>query len=115
MRRVSRLDDGGSGVSSQEARGRVRAARERAAARLAETPWRTNADASGSWLRDGPCALSGPARQTLDGALHRGLITLRAYDRVLRVAWTIADLAGRAAPNPTDVGRALFLKKGVSA
>jgi magnesium chelatase family protein len=34
---------------------------------------------------------------------------------VTRVAWTIADLEDRDEPNASDVGRALFLKKGVSA
>ncbi|WP_110589127.1 YifB family Mg chelatase-like AAA ATPase [Microbacterium suaedae] len=117
MQRVSRLDGNGSGgaVSSAEARERVIAARQRAAARLSETPWSTNAEVTGSWLREGPCALDGLARKTLDGALQRGLLTLRAYDRVLRVAWTIADLADHPAPDAADIGRALFLKKGVTA
>lgn len=116
LQRVSHLgDDAGRRVSSADARGRVAEARLRAARRLAETPWRTNAEATGPWLRDGPHALSGPARRTLESALSRGLLTLRAHDRVLRVAWTIADLAERRAPTAADVGRALFLKKGVSA
>ena len=116
LQRVSHLgDDAGRRVSSADARARVAEARRRAAHRLAETPWRTNAEATGPWLRDGPHALTGPARRTLESALSRGLLTLRAHDRVLRVAWTIADLAQRPAPTAADVGRALFLKKGVSA
>jgi magnesium chelatase family protein len=116
MRRVSRIsDEGRGGLSSAEACARVIAARSRAAIRLAGTPWRTNAQVPGSWFRDGPRRLPGSARRTLDGALERGLVTLRAYDRVTRVAWTIADLEDRDEPNASDVGRALFLKKGVSA
>ncbi|GGF32204.1 hypothetical protein GCM10010922_04160 [Microbacterium sorbitolivorans] len=116
MRRVSRIsDEGRGGLSSAEARARVVASRQIAAERLAGTPWRTNAQVPGTWLREGPRRLTGSARRTLDGALERGLVTLRAYDRVTRVAWTIADLAGRDEPNAHDVGRALFLKKGVSA
>lgn len=116
LQRVSHLgDDAGRRVSSADARARVAEARRRAARRLAETPWQTNAEATGPWLRDGPHALTGPARRTLESALSRGLLTLRAHDRVLRVAWTIADLAERPAPTAADVGRALFLKKGVSA
>ncbi|GGO61290.1 hypothetical protein GCM10010910_08740 [Microbacterium nanhaiense] len=116
MQRVSRIDDDKRGaVSSSDARARVTDARRRAAERLAGTPWRTNAQVPGTWLREGPRRLSGTARITLDGALERGLVTLRTYDRVTRVAWTIADLAGRDEPNANDVGRALFLKKGVSA
>lgn len=116
LRRVSRIGSAGGGaLTTASARERVIEARARAARRLAETPWRTNAEVSGAWLRNGPHPLQGAARATLDGALERGLLTLRAYDRVARVAWSIADIAGRAEPVSADVGRALFLKKGVSA
>jgi magnesium chelatase family protein len=50
--------------------------------------------------------------QALDAALERGALTLRGYDRVLRVAWTNADLAGRERLAVVDIGRALYLKKG---
>jgi len=116
MRRVARIsEERRAGLSSVEARARVVAARARAAERLAGTPWRTNAQVPGTWLREGPRRLAGAARRSLDSALERGLVTLRAYDRVTRVAWTIADLEERDEPNASDVGRALFLKKGVSA
>ena len=116
MRRVSRIDGAQHRVvTSAEARERVVAARDRAAERLAGTPWLTNAQVPGTWLREGPRRLAPAARSALDQALERGLVTLRAYDRILRVAWTIADLAGREEPNRDDIGRALFLKKGVMA
>jgi magnesium chelatase family protein len=35
--------------------------------------------------------------------------------RILRVAWTLADLGGRAAPDGQDIGRALYMKKGTAA
>lgn len=101
------------GMTSAQARDRVLAARDRAGKRLAGTPWRINAEVPGTWLRRGPRAADAAALRSLDAALQRGLITLRGYDRVLRVAWTVADLAGRDRPDATDVGRALFLKKGV--
>ena len=53
-------------------------------------------------------------RRPLDAALHRGALTLRGYDRVLRIAWTLADIAGRTTPTTHDIGRALFMKKGVT-
>ena len=34
----------------------------------------------------------------LMAALDRGDLTLRGVDRVLRLAWTLADLAARPAP-----------------
>ncbi|MFT3799304.1 YifB family Mg chelatase-like AAA ATPase [Microbacterium sp.] len=99
--------------TTRMARERVREARERAAARLRETPWRTNAEVSGAWLRDGPLAPEPVIRRPLDAALQRGALTLRGYDRVLRVAWSVADLAGRERLEVADIGRALYLKKGM--
>jgi magnesium chelatase family protein len=46
----------------------------------------------------------------LDRALDRGQLTLRGYDRVIRVGWTVADLAGRATPGRDDLGAALTLR-----
>ena len=45
--------------------------------------------------------------------LERGLLTARGLDRVLRVAWTVADLAGHDRPDATDVALALQLRTGV--
>jgi magnesium chelatase family protein len=39
--------------------------------------------------------------------LDRGNLTARGVDRVLRVAWTIADLAGRDKPGADEVAMAL--------
>jgi magnesium chelatase family protein len=46
----------------------------------------------------------------LDRSLDHGLLTLRGYDRVLRVGWTVADLAGRGSPTRDDLGTALSLR-----
>ncbi|MGO4760466.1 ATP-binding protein, partial [Streptomyces sp. 2MCAF27] len=46
--------------------------------------------------------------------MERGLLTARGLDRVLRVAWTIADLAGHDRPEAEDVAQALQLRTGVS-
>jgi len=101
-------------VTTREARDAVAGARDRAARRWADTPWRRNADVPGTWLR-GPAAPGGDVVKPLDTALRRGLLTLRGYDRLLRVAWTVADLAGRDTLHVDDVGRALFLRQGASA
>ena len=101
-------------VTTAVAAERVAEARDRAAHRLRDTPWRLNARVSGPWLREGPLALAPIVRRPIDAALHRGSLTLRGYDRVLRVAWTLSDLAARASPTVSDIGRALFMKKGIS-
>ncbi len=100
-------------TTSDAAREIVCAARHRAAHRLSATPWRRNAEVSGSWLRQGEHRLAPEVRAPLDRALHLGALTLRGYDRVLRLAWTIADVAGASAPTSDHLGRALFLRQGV--
>jgi len=117
VRRVSsaaRVTGAHDGVTTAVARERVERARAAAVARLADTPWRRNADVPGTWLRHGPLAPASDIRRPIDDALARGVLTLRGYDRVLRVAWTLADLAGRAAIAHADIGRALFLKRGMT-
>ncbi|MDQ4213276.1 YifB family Mg chelatase-like AAA ATPase [Microbacterium sp. ASV81] len=102
-------------TSTAEARARVVEARERAARRWSGTPWRLNAHVPGTWLRQGEHRLPAEARAPLDRALQRGSLTLRGYDRVLRLAWSAADLAGADRPALEHVGRALYLKKGIAA
>jgi magnesium chelatase family protein len=85
---------------------RVAAARDRMAARLADTPWRVNAEVPGHVLRRHwrlPWEVVGEAERLLD----RGVLTARGVDRVVRVAWTLADLAGRDVPDAGDVRVAL--------
>ena len=85
---------------------RVAAARERMAGRLAGTPWRVNAEVPGHVLRRRwrlPWEVVAEAERLLD----RGALTARGVDRVLRVAWTLADLAGRDVPDAGDVRLAL--------
>ena len=42
------------------------------------------------------------------------LVTMRGYDRVLKTAWTIADLEGADRPRAEHVGRALGMRQGVA-
>lgn len=108
-----RLADRAPRLSSTEARARVVAAREVARDRLRGTPWRTNAEMPGPWMRGaGRLHPGGRATAAADHALERGWITMRGYDRVLKTAWTIADLEGAVAPGADHVGTALFRRKG---
>ncbi|MGA0566283.1 YifB family Mg chelatase-like AAA ATPase [Rathayibacter sp. KR2-224] len=119
VRRVTaahlKLAEGKARTTTAEARARVAHAREAAAERLAETPWRTNADVPGSWLRERVRMLPRGTTSTLDRALERGAITMRGYDRSLRLAWSIADVEGAAHPTSEHVSTALYLRKGVGA
>ncbi|HEY0871188.1 MAG TPA: ATP-binding protein, partial [Acidothermaceae bacterium] len=94
--------------------GRVIVARSRAAERLAGSPWRTNSDVPGRELRD----RWAPARTALvaaERALDAGRLSARGLDRVLRVAWTLADLADRTRPTADDIDEALYLRTGVAS
>ncbi|MGO2683126.1 MAG: YifB family Mg chelatase-like AAA ATPase [Microbacterium sp.] len=104
-----------TGVTSVDAASRVAAARARAAERWAQTPWTLNAEVAGAWLRQGDLRVPHGVRAPLDRALERGQLTLRGYDRVLRLAWTMADLAGVEMPGSDELGGALFLKRGLIA
>ncbi|MFF0084320.1 YifB family Mg chelatase-like AAA ATPase [Streptomyces canus] len=103
---------GARGDSTAVVADRVRAARERAATRFAGSPWRTNSDVPGRELRSRWHAVSG-AMDEAERNLERGVLTARGLDRVLRVAWTVADLAGHDRPDATDVALALQLRTGV--
>ncbi|MEU7158457.1 YifB family Mg chelatase-like AAA ATPase [Streptomyces chrestomyceticus] len=91
---------------------RVRAARDRAAARLADTPWSTNSEVPGHELRTRWHVAPGAMAQA-EHDLETGLLTARGMDRVLRVAWTSADLAGHDRPTAEDINWALELRTGI--
>ncbi|MBB1252346.1 YifB family Mg chelatase-like AAA ATPase [Streptomyces sp. OF3] len=99
--------------STEAVAARVASARERAAARLTGTPWRTNSEVPGHELRT-RWPLPAGALTDAEDDMERGFLTARGLDRVLRVAWTLADLAGRDRPERRDVAAALELRTGIS-
>ncbi|MFE4058218.1 YifB family Mg chelatase-like AAA ATPase [Streptomyces sp. NPDC059096] len=113
VNRADLLGQGGRGESTAAVAARVREARERSVARLDGTPWSANSEVPGHELRTrwpvAPGALGAAERD-----LERGLLTARGIDRVLRVAWTIADLAGCDRPEARHVDLALELRTGIA-
>lgn len=97
--------------TSEQVAERVAAARERAADRFAGTPWRVNAEVPGAELRR-RFPVPDAARSVLASAMERGEISARGVDRSLRVAWSLADLAGRDVPDPEDAAMAFALWSG---
>ncbi|MFF1880820.1 YifB family Mg chelatase-like AAA ATPase [Pseudarthrobacter sp. NPDC058196] len=93
---------------------RVRAARERQGERLRCFGLETNSQVPGRILR-GDLRLAPASTRILDQALERGVLTARGYDRVLRLAWTLADLARRDIPDANDIGQALGLRQAAAA
>jgi magnesium chelatase family protein len=102
--------DSEAGESTATVRSRVLAARAAATERWAEYGWRCNAEVPGPVLR-GRFRLPRSVVRPLDEGLRRGELTARGADRALRVAWTLADLAGRDRPDDTMVDRAILFKE----
>ncbi|WP_055586941.1 YifB family Mg chelatase-like AAA ATPase, partial [Streptacidiphilus griseoplanus] len=92
--RVQLLERDATAETTATVAARVLAARERAAVRLSGTPWRGNAEVPGHELRT-RWRLAPGALDDAEHQMQHGLLTARGLDRVLRVAWTVADLAGR--------------------
>ena len=97
-----------AGDSSAQIAERVALARTRAAVRFSELPWSVNAQLPAGELRRkwapdaGGCALLTEA--------ERGGLSLRGADRVLRVAWTLADLCEEVGPGRDHIAMALGLR-----
>jgi magnesium chelatase family protein len=99
-----------SAEPTSQVRERVAVARDTAAERWRPYGIRTNAEVGGPLLRRRfrpDAAAMAPLRTALD----RGLLSIRGVDRTLRVAWTLADLAGRTSPNLEDVSTALSFRQ----
>jgi magnesium chelatase family protein len=93
---------------------RVAAARATAAQRLAGTGLTLNSQVPGRLLRE-RWAVPRVSLRLAERALERGALSVRGFDRVLRVAWTLADLAGRAVPGDDEVAEALGMRLQRSA
>ncbi|WP_104118505.1 YifB family Mg chelatase-like AAA ATPase [Arthrobacter sp. B1805] len=108
VQRVGLADYVGAEPAEQSATVALRVAKAREAQRERLRGWKyaTNAEVQGRILR-GDLALPRSVTAPLDKALERNLISARGWDRVLRVAWTIADLSGQDRPSADDVVTAL--------
>ncbi len=87
-------------------RARVMAARERQTRRLAGTSAHTNAMMSSRQLRE-CCPLDEPSAKLLKQAMERLELSARAYDRIVKVARTIADLSASEAIRPEHIAEAI--------
>lgn len=104
------LRDAGAAEPSAAVAQRVAAARERQAARLGRLGLRTNAEVPGPLLRRELPLPDGV--ELLDTAVARGQLSARGVDRVLRLAWTIADVLGAGPPSRDHLLAALAMRRG---
>ena len=98
------------GESSSAIRQRVTAARALQQQRYAGTGVTCNARLSGKLLRRF-CPLSESQQALLLAAVEQFGLSARAFDRILRVTRTIADLAGRETPADADLLEAIQLRQ----
>lgn len=106
---------GPRGESTAQVAARVVAARERQRRRWAPLGYSRNGEVPGSALRSSAWRLPDDVTRGLDRAMELGQLTLRGYDRCLRVAWTISDLDGAARPGFRQVEEARGLRAGGAA
>ncbi|MPQ97259.1 YifB family Mg chelatase-like AAA ATPase [Modestobacter sp. I12A-02628] len=88
---------------------RVRAARAAAAVRLHGSGVTLNGHVPGQLLRE-RWPVPRRALALAERALERGALSVRGFDRVLRVAWTVADLHGATVPDADHVAEALGMR-----
>jgi magnesium chelatase family protein len=98
---------GAPGEPSAAVRERVAAARERQEHRLG--PGRCNAEMTPAEARSGPLADS--AARLLADLYARQRLSGRAHDRALRLARTVADLAGAEAIGEEEMAQALQMRR----
>lgn len=95
------------GEPSAVIRERVVRAREVQAERFRDVPGvHTNAMMNSAMLTE-YCRLDTASAALLERAMTRFALSARAYDRIRRVARTIADLAGREAITAADIAEAI--------
>ena len=105
------LESATVGESSAAVRERVVAARARQRERYSGDHATMNASLTPSLMRT-HCALDRAAARLLKAAVERMSLSARAYDRVRKVARTIADLAGDDRIGADHVAEALQFRTG---
>jgi magnesium chelatase family protein len=94
------------GEPSSAVRERVTAARQRQSERFKGTRMLTNADMGPAEVRTF-CQLDGAGQRLMQAAMRQLHLSARAYHRVLKLARTIADLAGAAEIGPAHLAEAI--------
>jgi magnesium chelatase family protein len=106
------MDDLSDREPSSAVADRVEVARAAARHRWQDLGWATNAEVPGPLLRHRSWRPSRSAMDPVERALELGELTARGCDRVLKLAWTLADLAGQLSPGRAEIESAVQLRTG---
>jgi len=112
--RAELMAEPGGVESSATVAARVSLARAAARRRWADHGWTSNAEVPGPVLRSMRWRPERAALNRLDDELETGSLSARGCDRVLKLAWTISDLAGLPRPGAAEVSEAIGLRTGRS-
>jgi magnesium chelatase family protein len=104
------LADAAPAEPSKDIRARVMKARLLQAERYKGTGITCNARLTGRLLRQF-CPLSPSQQEMLLSAVEQFSLSARAFDRILRVTRTIADLAGHTVPTDDDLFEAIQFRQ----
>jgi magnesium chelatase family protein len=105
------VSDGQTVESTAIVAARVQAARDRQAHRYRDTAWTLNSEIPGPVLRR-TYPLDDASHRLLEDHYAAGRLTARGFDRVVRLAWTLTDLADRPTPTVHQTHEAFQLRTG---
>jgi magnesium chelatase family protein len=97
---------------SAEVAGKVLSARDVARDRWRRLGVQLNGEVPVNVLRRPPWQLAPAAIAPLTRLMEMGVISARGYGRVLRLAWTVADVDGKDVPSEGEVNTAIELRRG---
>ena len=98
--------------SSDKIRARVTAARQRQLERLRPYGFFCNAQMNHAVLRD-TCGLTGDAQILLENAFRKMNLSARSYDRIIKVARTVADLSGADNIETAHIAEAISFRNDI--
>ena len=106
--KLSDINQAKKAEPSEKIRERVNAAREIQRKRFKGTDISCNAKMTPEALKE--CAISDAARELLDDVFEKRSLSMRAYDKLIKISRTAADLEGSADIMPRHINEAVYFR-----